>query len=60
MGNTTTEVRFTPLLVAEVRAVLERHGYRLPGEGDHVRELVGARVDTALRNLVEVFEGRTW
>ncbi|PRX53562.1 hypothetical protein B0I32_127151 [Nonomuraea fuscirosea] len=60
MGNTTTEVRFTPLLVAEVRAVLERHGYRLPDEGDHVRGLIVARVDLALRNLVEIFEGRTW
>ncbi|MEV0312047.1 hypothetical protein AB0M50_22535 [Nonomuraea fuscirosea] len=60
MGNTTTEVRFTPLLVAEVRSVLERHGYRLPDEGDHVHGLVVARVDAALRNLVEVFEGRTW
>ncbi|GAA1638095.1 hypothetical protein GCM10009733_039030 [Nonomuraea maheshkhaliensis] len=60
MGNTTTEVRFTPLLVAEVRAVLVRHGYRLPDEGDRVRGLVVARVDLALRNLVEIFEGRTW
>ncbi|MEU8361245.1 hypothetical protein AB0C27_35045 [Nonomuraea sp. NPDC048882] len=40
--------------------MLERHGYRLPDEGDHVRRLVVARVDLALRNLVEIFEGRTW
>ncbi|UBU12695.1 hypothetical protein [Nonomuraea gerenzanensis] len=58
MGNTTTDVRFTPLLAAEVRSVLERHGYRLPKESDHVHGLVMARVATELRNLVEVFEGR--
>jgi hypothetical protein len=60
MGNSITDVRFTPLLTAEVQAVLERHGYRVPSEGDHVHELVMARVDIALKNLVEVFEGRIW
>ncbi|KAB8191506.1 hypothetical protein FH608_030070 [Nonomuraea phyllanthi] len=60
MGNSITDLRFTPLLTAEIQAVLERHGYRLPAGSDHVRELVTARVDTALKNLVEVFEGRTW
>ena len=60
MGNSITDVRFTPLLSAEVQAVLERHGYRLPSGGDHIRELVMARVDVALKNLVEIFEGRTW
>ncbi|TYB58911.1 hypothetical protein FXF51_35895 [Nonomuraea sp. PA05] len=60
MDNTTTDVRFTPLLAAEVRSVLERHGYQLPQESDHVHGLVMGRVATALRNLVEIFEGRTW
>lgn len=60
MANTTTDLRFDPRLTAEVQAVLKRHGYRLPAGGDHVRELVMARVDIALKNLVEVFEGRTW
>ncbi|MEU8143026.1 hypothetical protein [Nonomuraea sp. NPDC048901] len=45
--------------MSEVRAVLEKHGYRLPSGSDYVHELVMARVDIALRNLVEVFEGRT-
>jgi hypothetical protein len=60
MGNSITDLRFTPLLSAEVQAVLEKHGYRLPSGGDHTRDLVLARVDFALRNLVEIFEGRTW
>ncbi|MEV4354077.1 hypothetical protein [Nonomuraea sp. NPDC049625] len=60
MGDSMTGVRFTPLLTAEVQAVLERHGYRLPPGRDHIRELVMARVDIALKNLVEIFEGRTW
>ncbi|MEU6715476.1 hypothetical protein ABZ897_28775 [Nonomuraea sp. NPDC046802] len=47
------------MLSAEVQTVLERHGYRLPSGGDHVHELVLARVDVVLRNLVEIFEGRT-
>jgi hypothetical protein len=47
-------------LSAEVHAVLERHGYRLPSGSDHIPELVMARVDIALKNLVEIFEGRTW
>ncbi|MEV4568643.1 hypothetical protein AB0K12_33155 [Nonomuraea sp. NPDC049419] len=60
MGNTITDVRFTPLLAAEVREVLERHGYRLPRESDQVQRIVMARVGAALRNLVEVFEGRVF
>ncbi|MBE1587957.1 hypothetical protein ACFPOI_39335 [Nonomuraea angiospora] len=59
MGDSITDLRFTPLLATDVQAVLERHGYRLPSEGDHVNELVIARVGIALKNLVEVFEGRT-
>ena len=53
-----TNLRFEPL-AAEVRVLLERYGYRLP-PGDHVRELVLVRVVVALKNLVEIFEGRTW
>lgn len=60
MGRSTTDTRFTPDLIAEVRSVLERHGYQLPREGELVRELVLARVDTALLNLVQIFEGRTY
>ncbi|MEU6715469.1 hypothetical protein ABZ897_28730 [Nonomuraea sp. NPDC046802] len=59
MGNSTTDLRFTSLLSAEVQSVLEKHGYRLPSDGEHVHELVLARVDVVLRNLVEIFEGRT-
>lgn len=57
-ANRTTDLRFDPRLTAEIRAVLEKHGYRLPPGGDHIRELVMARVDIALKNLVEIFEGR--
>ncbi|MEU6712874.1 hypothetical protein ABZ897_15450 [Nonomuraea sp. NPDC046802] len=60
MSNSTTDLRFTPLLATDIQAVLERHGYRLPSGGEHVHELVLARVDVVLRNLVEIFEGRTW
>ncbi|MEV5559702.1 hypothetical protein AB0L44_39160 [Nonomuraea wenchangensis] len=60
MGNTITDPRFTPLLVAEVQVVLEKHGYRLPAGGDHVRALVLARVEGAIQNLSAIFEGRTW
>ncbi|GAA3232736.1 hypothetical protein [Nonomuraea helvata] len=60
MAITTTDLRFDPRLTAEIRAVLEKYGYRLPSGGDHIRELVMTRVDIALKNLVEVFEGRTW
>ncbi|MFG1707442.1 hypothetical protein ACFLIM_30000 [Nonomuraea sp. M3C6] len=59
MSNPITDLRFEPRLTAEVQAVLEKHGYRLPPGGDHVREIVMGRVDIALKNLVEVFEGRT-
>ncbi|MFC4010636.1 hypothetical protein ACFOY2_25640 [Nonomuraea purpurea] len=59
MSSSTTDLRFTPLLAAEVQAVLEKHGYRLPSDGEHVRALVLARVDVVLRSLVEIFEGRT-
>ncbi|MFC4011596.1 hypothetical protein ACFOY2_30500 [Nonomuraea purpurea] len=58
MGNSITDLRFTPLLATDIKAVLERHGYRLPSGGEHVRELVLVRVDVVLRNLVETFEGR--
>ncbi|MFG1618002.1 hypothetical protein ACGFI3_35065 [Nonomuraea wenchangensis] len=60
MSNSTTDLRFTPLLTAEVQAVLEKHGYRLPAGGDHVQALVLARVEGALQNLAAIFEGRTW
>ncbi|MBT2235070.1 hypothetical protein [Nonomuraea sp. NEAU-A123] len=60
MGNPITDLRFRSCLTAEIQAVLEKHGYRLPPGGDHIRELVMARVDIALKNLVEIFEGRTW
>ncbi|QYC37903.1 hypothetical protein Nocox_01345 [Nonomuraea coxensis DSM 45129] len=53
-----TDLRFDPL-AAEVRVLLERYGYRLPA-GDHARHLVLGRVEVALKNLVEIFEGRTW
>ncbi|MEU6716231.1 hypothetical protein ABZ897_32605 [Nonomuraea sp. NPDC046802] len=46
-------------MTAEVQTVLEKHGYRLPSDGGHVHALVLARVDVVLRNLVEIFEGRT-
>ncbi|MFC4005992.1 hypothetical protein ACFOY2_02075 [Nonomuraea purpurea] len=59
MGNSTTDLRFTPLLSADIQAVLEKHGYRLPSSGDYVQALVLARVNFVLRNLVETFEGRT-
>lgn len=59
MGNPTTDERFAPHLIAEVQTVLEKHGYRLPPGSDYIHELVMARVDLAIRNLVEVFEGRT-
>jgi hypothetical protein len=58
MRGTTTNLRFEPL-AAEVQVLLERYGYRLP-PGDHVRDLVLVRVEAALKNLVEIFEGRTW
>ncbi|MFK4035301.1 hypothetical protein ACI2LC_05825 [Nonomuraea wenchangensis] len=58
MRGTTTDLRFEPL-AAEVRVLLERYGYRLP-PGDHARDLVLVRVEVALKNLVEIFEGRTW
>ncbi|MFI7126452.1 hypothetical protein ACIBQ1_12225 [Nonomuraea sp. NPDC050153] len=45
-------------MTAEIHAVLEMHGYRLPPGEDHIRQLVMARVDLALKNPVEIFEGR--
>ncbi|MFC5825246.1 hypothetical protein [Nonomuraea insulae] len=39
--------------------MLEKHGYRLPRGSSYVHQLVMERVDVALKNLVEVFEGRT-
>jgi hypothetical protein len=59
MTKAAIDLRFEPL-VAEIRPLLEEHGYRLPPGGDHIRELVLARVGIALKNLVEIFEGRTW
>ncbi|MGW2145656.1 hypothetical protein ACWCOT_15215 [Nonomuraea bangladeshensis] len=59
MGFSAADLRFEPL-AAEIRPLLENHGYRLPPGDDHIRELVLARVDIALKNLVEIFEGRTW
>ncbi|MEV4115472.1 hypothetical protein [Nonomuraea sp. NPDC049695] len=59
MRNPATDGDFTRHLVSEVQAVLEKHGYRLPPGGDHIHDLVMARVDLALKNLVEIFEGRT-
>ncbi|MFF0770154.1 hypothetical protein ACFYUK_14800 [Nonomuraea wenchangensis] len=58
MTRPAVDLRFEPL-AAEVRVLLERYGYRLPS-GDHVRDLVLARVEAALKNLVEIYEGRTW
>ncbi|MFF0775836.1 hypothetical protein ACFYUK_43590 [Nonomuraea wenchangensis] len=40
--------------------MLEKHGYRLPADGDHVQALVLARVEVAVKNLAAIFEGRTW
>ncbi|MER6000839.1 hypothetical protein ABT120_19880 [Nonomuraea angiospora] len=59
MGKPTMEDRITSVLVADIRTVLEKHGYQLPPGSDYIHELVMARVDVALRNLIEVFEGRT-
>ena len=59
MTITARDLRFEPL-VAEIRPLLEEYGYRLPPGDDHIRELVLARVGIALKNLVEIFEGRTW
>ncbi|MEV6031525.1 MULTISPECIES: hypothetical protein [Nonomuraea] len=59
MGKPTMDDRITSVLVADIRTVLEKHGYRLPPGSDYIHELVMARVDVALRNLIEVFEGRT-
>ncbi|MFG3440936.1 hypothetical protein ACGF0J_27100 [Nonomuraea sp. NPDC047897] len=59
MATPTADLRFE-LLAARIRPLLEEQGYRLPPGGDHIRELVLARVDIALKNLVEIFEGRTW
>ncbi|SEU32319.1 hypothetical protein SAMN05421811_1119 [Nonomuraea wenchangensis] len=58
MTRPATDLRFEPL-AAEVRVLLEQCGYRLP-PGDHARDLVLVRVEVALKNLVEIFEGRTW
>ncbi|MEU6786984.1 hypothetical protein ABZ912_48005 [Nonomuraea angiospora] len=59
MGKPTMDDRLTSVLVTDIRTVLEKHGYRLPPGSDYIHELVMARVDVALRNLIEVFEGRT-
>ncbi|MCK2214513.1 hypothetical protein MF672_012030 [Actinomadura sp. ATCC 31491] len=58
MADIPADSRFEPL-AAEIRTLLEARGYRLPPGGDHIRELVLERVDLALQNLVEIFEGRT-
>ncbi|GAA4571022.1 hypothetical protein [Planotetraspora kaengkrachanensis] len=50
--------RLAPQLLADICQVLERHGYQLPEETPLVQELVLARVEYALRDLVERFEGR--
>lgn len=59
MANPVTDLRFEPRLAVEIRAVLEKHGYRLPPGGDHIHDLVMIRVNLALKDLVEIFEGRT-
>lgn len=59
MTRSATDLRFEPLTV-EIRVLLEQYGYRLPPGGDRIDELVMARVGIALKNLVEIFEGRTW
>lgn len=59
MSSPTKDVRCESGLVSEVQAVLEKHGYRLPPGSNYVHQLVMGRVDVALKNLVEVFEGRT-
>jgi hypothetical protein len=58
MGNPTKAARFTPQFVADIQQVLEKHGYRLPEHSPHIRELVLARVEYALHDVVERFEGR--
>ncbi|WP_281426312.1 hypothetical protein [Nonomuraea coxensis] len=40
--------------------MLEKHGYRLPADGEHVQGLVLARVEIAVKNLAAIFEGRIW
>ncbi|MEO3890912.1 hypothetical protein [Nonomuraea sp. B5E05] len=59
LARSAMDLRFSPLLVADVQAMLEKHGYRLPSGGGHARDLVMDRVNLALKNLVEIFEGRT-
>ncbi|GHE38619.1 hypothetical protein GCM10017673_46260 [Streptosporangium violaceochromogenes] len=50
--------RFTTALAADVKAVLERHGYRLPS-APAARHQALARTLAALSFLVEAFEGST-
>ncbi|MEU4225552.1 hypothetical protein AB0F17_14755 [Nonomuraea sp. NPDC026600] len=59
MSNPTTDLRFTPALAVDIRQVLERHGYRVPKGSPHLQTLVLNRSMKALRDLVEIFEGRT-
>ena len=59
MGNPTTDLRFTPALAIDIRQVLEQHGYQLPKGNPHLQTLVLTRTMKALRDLVEIFEGRT-
>ncbi|GIG82096.1 hypothetical protein Pka01_52230 [Planotetraspora kaengkrachanensis] len=58
ISHSPMPARLAPQLLADICQVLERHGYQLPEETPLVQELVLARVEYALRDLVERFEGR--
>jgi len=51
--------RFSLALVADVFAVLEAHGYRLPADPDEADRARGGAVG-ALTRVVRVFEGGLW
>jgi len=51
--------RFTLALIVDVFAVLQRHGYRLPGDEVEADRARGGAVG-ALSRVVRVFEGGPW
>jgi len=51
--------RFTLALIADVFAVLEAHGYRLPADEDEADRARGGAVG-ALTRVVRVYEGGPW
>lgn len=55
--GTDWDTRFTAGLLADVRAVLESHGYRLP-TGEQARHRALGGMLSALLALTEVFQGR--